>query len=73
MDFNATMVIFDSISIGLRGKIESNGFIYTTLLPMMVFLGMNDLLFGHNVNDTTPFFPGSMHILFPTVSGIEIC
>ena len=63
----------NSISIGLRGKFESNGFIYATPLPVMVVLGMNDVLFGHNVNDTTPVFPGSMRILFLTISGIKIC
>ena len=63
----------NSISIGLSGKLGSNGFIYVTPLPMIVCLGVNDVLFGHNVNDTTPVFPGSMRILLLTVNGIEIC
>ena len=42
-------------------------------LPMMVCLGVNEVLFGHNVNANTPVFPESMHMLFLTVSGIEIC
>ena len=27
-------------------------------------LGVKDVLFGHNVSETTPVLPGSMHILF---------
>ena len=63
----------NSISISLSGRLESNGFIYAMPLPMIVCLGVNDVLFGHNVSDTTPVFPGSIHILFLTVSWIEIC
>ena len=66
-------LFFNSISIGIRGKLESNGIIYATPLLVMVVLGMNDVLFGHNVNDTTPVFPGSTCILFLTASGIKIC
>ena len=61
------------ISIGLSGKLGSNGFIYAMPLPIIVCLGVNDVLFGHNVSETTPVFPGSMRILFLTVNGIEIC
>ena len=57
-------LFFNSISIGLRGKLESNGFTYATPLLMIVCLGVNDVLFGHNVNDTIPVFPGSMPIYF---------
>ena len=63
----------NSISIGLRGNFESNGFIYATPLPVMICLGVNEVLFGHNVSDTIPVFPGNMRTLFLTVSGIEIC
>ena len=63
----------NSISISLRGNLESNGFIYATPLPVTVCLGVNYVLFGHNINDTTPVFPGSTPILFLTISGIEIC
>ena len=63
----------NSISIGLSGKFRSNGFTYAMPLPMIVCLGINDLLFGHSVNDNTPVFPRSMHILFLTVNGIKIC
>ena len=66
-------LFFNSISIGLRGNLESNGFIYATPLPVIVCLGVNDVLFGHNVNDTTPVFPGNMSTLFLTISGIKIC
>ena len=66
-------LFLNSISIGLRGNLESNGFIYATPLPLIVCLGVNDVLFGHNVNDTIPVFPGNMHILFLTISAIEIC
>ena len=59
--------------MGLSGKFGSNGLTYATLLPMIVYLGVNDVLFGHKVNETTPVFPGSMYILFLTVNGIEIC
>ena len=44
----------NSISIGLSGKLGSNGFIYATPLPMIVCMGVNDVLFGHNVSETTP-------------------
>ena len=60
------------VSISLRGKLESKGFIYATSLPVIVCLGVNDVLFGHNVNDTIPVFPGSTRILFLTINGIEI-
>ena len=63
----------NSISIVLRGKLESHGFTYATPLPVIVCLGVNDVLFGRNVNDTIPVFPGSMCILFLTINGIEIC
>ena len=63
----------NSISIGLSGKLGSNGFIYVMPLPMIVCLGVKDVLFGHNVSETTPVLPGSMRILFRTVNGIEIC
>ena len=63
----------NSISIGLRGKLESNGFMHAMPLAAIVCLGVNDVLFGHNVNDTIPVFPGSTCILFLTVNGIKIC
>ena len=63
----------NSISIGLRGKLESNGFMYAMPLLVIVCLGVNDVLFGHNVNDTIPVFSGSTLILFLTINGIEIC
>ena len=63
----------NSISIDLRGNFESNGFTYATPLPVMVCLGVNDVLFGHNVNDTTPVFHGSTLTLFLTVSDTKIC
>ena len=65
-------LFLNSVSISLRGNLESSGFIYATPLPVIVCLGVNDVLFGH-VNETIPVFPGSTHILFLTVSGIEIC
>ena len=55
----------NSISIGLSGNVVSNG--------LIVCLGVNDVLFDCNVNDTTPVFPGSTRTLFLTVSGTEIC
>ena len=57
--------------MGLSGKLGSNGFMYATPLPMIVCLGVNDVLCGHRVKDTTPVFPGSIRILFLTVSGIK--
>ena len=63
----------NSISIGLSGKLGSNGFTYAMPLPMIVCLGVNDVLSGHNVSDTTPVFPGSMRVLFLTFNGIKIC
>ena len=50
--------------MGLSGKFGSNGFTYAMPLPMIVCLGVNDVLYGHKVNDTTPVFPGSIRILF---------
>ena len=61
------------ISVSLSGKLGSNSFIYAMPLPMIVCLGVNDVLFGHNVSDTTPVFPGSIRILFLTINGIKIC
>ena len=46
---------------------------YAMPLLVIVCLGVNDVLFGRNVNDTIPVFPGSMRILFLTVNGIKIC
>ena len=66
-------LFLNSISMGLSGNLGSNGFTYTMPLPMIVCLGVNDVLFGHKVNDTTLVFPGSIRILFLTVSGIKIC
>ena len=63
----------NSISISLSGKLGSNGFIHATPLPVIVCLGVKDVLFSHNVSDTIPVFPGSMRILFLTVNGIETC
>ena len=63
----------NSISISLRGKLVSNGFMYATPLLVIVCLGVNDVLFGHNVNDAILVFPGSTYILFLTINGIEIC
>ena len=63
----------NSISIGLRGNFESNGFTYETPSPVIVCLGVNEVLFGHNVNDATPAFPCSTCTLFLTVSGTKIC
>ena len=67
------LLFSNSISIGLRGNFESNGFTYATPFPVIVCLGVKDVLFGCNVNDTTPVFPGSTHTLYLTVSGIKIC
>ena len=63
----------NSISIGLSGKFLSYGFTYAMPLPIIVCLGVNDVLFGHSVNAKTPVFPRSIRILFLTVNGIEIC
>ena len=60
----------NSTFFGLSGKLGSNGFIYGMPLPMIVCLGVKDVLFGHNVSETTPVLPGSMHILFLTANGI---
>ena len=66
-------LFLNSIFIGLRGKLESNGFIYATPSLVMVCLRVNEVLFGHNVNDTITVFPGNTRRLFLTISGIEIC
>ena len=41
--------------------------------PIIVCLGVKDVLLGHKVSITIPVFPGSIRILFLTVNGIEIC
>ena len=63
----------NSISIGLRGNAVSNGLTYVIPFLVIVCLGVNDVLFGCNVNDTTPVFPGSIRTLFLTEGGTEIC
>ena len=40
-------------------------------LPMIVCLGVNEVLFGHSVKDSTPVFPGSMHILSMGSKSVE--
>ena len=45
---------------------------YAMPFPIIVCLGVKDSLFGHKVNVNIPVFPGSIHILFLTVNGIEI-
>ena len=59
--------------MGLSGKFGSNGFTYAMPLPLIVCLGVNDVLVGHKAKDTTLVFLGSMCILFLTVNGIKIC
>ena len=66
-------LFLNSISIGLRGNLESNGFIYATPLLVIVCQGVNDVLFGRNVSNTNPVFPGNMHTLFLTIIDIKIC
>ena len=61
------------ISIGLSGNVVSNALTYAIPFPVIVCLGVNDDLFGYNINDTTPVFPGSTRTLFLTVGGTEIC
>ena len=65
---------FDATTVGFEFNFyRSKSFIYATPLPVMICLGVNEVLFGHNVSDTIPVFPGNMHTLFLTVSGIKIC
>ena len=66
-------LFLNSISMDLSGKLGSNGFTYAMPLPMIVCLGVNDVLFSHKVKNTTLVFPGSIRILFLTVNGIKIC
>ena len=70
MDFNATVVVF---KFDFYWNVESNGFTYVIPFPVIVCLGVNDVLFDCNVNDTTLVFPSSTHTLFLTVRGTEIC
>ena len=51
----------------------SNGLTHVMPFLVIVPLGVNDVLFGRNVNDTIPVLPGSIRTLFLTVSGTEIC
>ena len=57
--------------MGLSGKFGFNDFMYAMPLPIIVCLGVNDVLFSHRVKDTPPVFPGSMRILFLTVNGLK--
>ena len=66
-------LFLNSISIGLRGNVRSNGFVYATPLLVIVCQGVNDVLFGHNVSNTNPVFPGNTRTLFLTINGIKIC
>ena len=59
--------------MGLKGKVVSKGLPHAMPFPVMVCLGVNDVLFDHNVKDSTPVFPGNMCTLVLTVSGTEIC
>ena len=63
----------NSISMGLSGKFGSNCFTYAMPFPVIVCLGVKDVLFGHRVNVNIPVFPRSIRMLFLTVNGIEIC
>ena len=73
MDFNATTIVFEINFYQSKRQSESNGLIYATPLPVIVCLGVNDVLFGRNVSDTSPVFPDNTCTLFLTVSGIKIC
>ena len=73
MDLMQQWLFSNSISIGLRGNVVSNGLTYAIPFPVIVCLGVNDVLFDCNVNDTTPVFPGSTCALFLAVSSTEIC
>ena len=73
MNFNTAKKFLNSISIGLKGRVGSKGLTCAMPFPVIVCLGVNDVLFGHNVKDTTPVFPGSTCTLFLTMSGTEIC
>ena len=66
-------LFLNSISMGLSGKLGSNGFRHAMPLPMIVCLRVNDVLFGQKVKDSTPVFPGSIRILFLAINGIKIC
>ena len=50
----------NSTSIGFKGSVLSNGFTYTIPFPMIVCLGVNDVLFGFKVEDIVPMLPGSI-------------
>ena len=63
----------NSTSIGHKGSDVSNGFAYAMPLPVIVYLGVNVVLFSCNANDIMPVLPGNMQALFLTVSGTDIC
>ena len=67
------LLFFNSISIGFRGRVLSNGFIYAMPFPTIVCLGINDVLLVFKAADIMPLLPGSMRILFLAVRGIDVC
>ena len=50
--------------MGQSGKVESNSLTYAMPFPIMVFLGLNDVLFDFRANDTTPVLPAKILSLF---------
>ena len=52
---------------------ELKGPTYATPFPIMVFLGVNVVLFVFKAADTIPVHPGKILTLFFATSGMEIC
>ena len=65
------LLFLSSISIGLKGKILSNGLICATPLPMMVFLGIKVDLPVFKAAETIPAHPGKILTLFLAI--IAVC
>ena len=61
----------NSISIGLKGNVLSNGLTYAMPLPIMVFLGVKVDLLVFNATETIPVHPGRILTLYLATIGME--
>ena len=63
----------NSISMGLKGNVLSNGLTYATPLHIIVFLGIKVDLLVFKAAETIPVHPSKILTLFLATIGIEIC
>ena len=69
------LLFSNSTSVGHRGNVMSNGLMYATPFPIMVFWGwgVNEVLLVFKAAETIPVCPGKILTLFFATNGIEIC